>query len=757
MIDSVTTLLRVVEMAAVLAMGCALYLFSHGERRRVLRLWSAGAVCFVVREGAFLALQRAGDVPLQRVAYLAIPASVAEFALIVLVVAGALELRRASAVPPRRLAMWIGGATVLATLLSLLPGITTRTAQGWSGVLAIACAVAILVAAVPVARVQGAGPLQGKRVLLAIVPLLVLERIASGYAQLASHQRWPTPGWLAWLPLMELLLIAVGLLATVVLLLEREQAETREQSAAAADAQRALADGQVWFQEMINGSTDIVTMLNESATILYESPSLGRVVGWKAEDLVGQSGLTYVHDDDREATAAAFFRVVRREAATARVKYRFRARDGRYRILESEGREIAPSGGERRFVVTSRDVTEREELEERLLHSEKMESVGRLAGGVAHDFNNLLTVVLSNAQMAADELPLSSPLRDLVESIREAAQRGTALTRQLLAFARKQAATPAALDLGGMVKGLGRLLQRLLGERVALGVRLDPALWRIWMDPGQLEQVLVNLAVNARDAMPEGGRLTVTARNETLPATEAWSRGLTPGDNVHVVVTDTGHGMDESTRVRVFEPFFTTKGDRGTGLGLATSLGIVQQAGGAIWVESEPGRGAAFHLLLPRYAEPLEAATPPPARATASAPATVLVVEDDEGVRRVAARSLRRAGYGVLSASSGPEALRLAAEHGGPIDLLLSDVGLPGMSGPELADRLVAARPGLRVAFVSGYAPGEAERASVPAGAAPVLPKPYVPEDLVAWVAGLVGEAPGPVTSPASSPASSGR
>jgi PAS domain S-box-containing protein len=525
-------------------------------------------------------------------------------------------------------------------------------------------------------------------------------------------------------------------------------------------AEEALRTERDFSRAVLDTGVTAVLVVAPDGRVVFASERAARIVGIPADRLVsrpidlaawqasGPDGRPLGPDEARARLASGEpFAGVTVTHATGR---------GARRVLRVNGAPLGAGAGAA-MVLSVEDVTDWQRLEEQLAHAQRLEALGRLAGGVAHDFNNLLTVVLSNAQMAADELPLSSPLRDLVESIREAAQRGTALTRQLLAFARKQAATPAALDLGGMVKGLGRLLQRLLGERVALGVRLDPALWRIWMDPGQLEQVLVNLAVNARDAMPEGGRLTVTARNETLPATEAWSRGLTPGDNVHVVVTDTGHGMDESTRVRVFEPFFTTKGDRGTGLGLATSLGIVQQAGGAIWVESEPGRGAAFHLLLPRYAEPLEAATPPPARATASAPATVLVVEDDEGVRRVAARSLRRAGYGVLSASSGPEALRLAAEHGGPIDLLLSDVGLPGMSGPELADRLVAARPGLRVAFVSGYAPGEAERASVPAGAAPVLPKPYVPEDLVAWVAGLVGEAPGPVTSPASSPASSGR
>jgi PAS domain S-box-containing protein len=524
-------------------------------------------------------------------------------------------------------------------------------------------------------------------------------------------------------------------------------------------AEEALRAERDFTRAVLDTGVTAVLVVAPDGRVVFASDRAARIVGIPADRLVSQpidlaawqaSGPDGRPLGPEEARA----RLVSGEPFAGVTVAHVSGRGAR-RVLRVNGAPLGSAAeGGATMVLSIEDVTERRGLEEQLAHAQRLEALGRLASGVAHDFSNLLTVVLSNAQMAADEVPPGSPIRDLVESIREAAQRGTTLTRQLLAFARKQVASPAALDLGAMVKGLGRLLQRLLGERVALGIRLEPGVWRIWMDPGQLEQVLVNLAVNARDAMPEGGRLTLTARNETLPATEAWSRGLTPGDYVHAVVSDTGHGMDESTRVRVFEPFFTTKGDRGTGLGLATSLGIVQQAGGAIWVESEPARGAAFHLLLPRHAETSEAVTASPARPAASAPATVLVVEDDEGVRRVAARSLRRAGYGVLSASSGPEALRLAAEHAGPIDLLLSDVGLPGMSGPELADRLAAQRPGLRVGFVSGYAAGEEGGAS-PRGDAPVLAKPYVPEDLVAWVAGLVGEAPGrPVTAPASSRAS---
>jgi signal transduction histidine kinase/ActR/RegA family two-component response regulator len=387
-----------------------------------------------------------------------------------------------------------------------------------------------------------------------------------------------------------------------------------------------------------------------------------------------------------------------------------------------------------------REEEARRALEQQLAHAQKMEGIGRLAGGVAHDFNNLLTVILSHAQLAEDELPPDGPLRELVVPIREAAQRASALTRQLLAFARRQVVTPVVLDVNESVRGVGRLLQRLLGENVVLGVRLAHDLWPVRIDPGQLEQVIVNLAVNARDAMPAGGRLSVSTSNAPLEAPEAHAHGIAPGDFVRLVVADTGVGMDEETRRRAFEPFFTTKGERGTGLGLATCLGIAQQAGGTMWAESEPGKGAALHLLLPRHvgARARESGTAA-ASAPAYGPATVLVVEDEELVRRTAVLALRRAGYGVLSAATGPEALRVASEHAGPIELLLTDVVLPGMSGPDLAARLAAARPEMRVLYVSGYAEDDALRATATADGAGILPKPYGPGDLAASVAALVG------------------
>jgi signal transduction histidine kinase/ActR/RegA family two-component response regulator len=387
---------------------------------------------------------------------------------------------------------------------------------------------------------------------------------------------------------------------------------------------------------------------------------------------------------------------------------------------------------------------------EQLAHAQKMEGIGRLAGGVAHDFNNLLTVILSHAHLAEAELREGDPLRELVAPIREAAQRASTLTRQLLAFARRQVIQPRVVDLGVVVRDMSGLLQRVLGETIAVRSELADGLWPVRIDVGQLEQVLVNLAVNARDAMPGGGRLTIGAVNEPVAADGAARHGVASGDWVRLSVADTGHGMDAETLRRAFEPFFTTKGERGTGLGLATCHGIVQQAGGRIRVESAPGAGATFHLLLPRHTG---AATAEPARPVRTLPlsrATVLVLEDEDSVRATAVRSLQRVGYRVLAAANGAEALRIADEAG-RIDLLFTDVVLPGMGGREVAERLVAQQPGLRVLFATGYVDDETLLAAAVEGAATVLHKPYTPDALALRVSDVLAR---PATSPASSRAS---
>jgi len=368
---------------------------------------------------------------------------------------------------------------------------------------------------------------------------------------------------------------------------------------------------------------------------------------------------------------------------------------------------------------------------DQLAHAQKMEAVGLLAGGIAHDFNNLLMVITGRSELFLLRLGPDDPGRPDLELIKSTGERAADLTRQLLAFSRKQVLQPKVLNLNAVVQSLAPMLERLIGEDIELHAALNPALGTVKADPGQIEQVIMNLAVNARDAMPEGGQLTIETANLELDASYATPRvGARPGPHVMLAVTDTGHGMDEETRTRIFEPFFTTKGvGKGTGLGLSTVHGIVNQSGGTIWVYSEPGKGTTFKIYLPRTADDVEGlggggATTPPA----SGSETILLVEDEQGVRDLVRDVLQARGYTILEARHGIEALAVARRHRGPIDLLLTDVVMPRMGGPELAECLAARQPGLKVLYMSGYTERAVVHHHVLDSDAPYLQKPVTVE-----------------------------
>ena len=383
--------------------------------------------------------------------------------------------------------------------------------------------------------------------------------------------------------------------------------------------------------------------------------------------------------------------------------------------------------------IAVRDTTARHEAEadlhrreEQVRQSQKMEAIGRLAGGVAHDFNNLLTVIRGHGELVLRKLTGDHPMRRNLLEIGLAAERAGALTHQLLAFSRKQVLQPRILDLGEVVERMSTLLQRLIGEDVELVTRCRGDLGSVRADPAQMEQVIVNLAVNARDAMPRGGVLSLELANLELDQTYAHGHpGMTPGPYVVLSVTDTGHGMDEDTKARIFEPFFTTKeAGKGTGLGLATVYGIVKQSEGFIWVYSEPGRGTTFKIHLPRVDQAPELPSPRPVQAAGQGTETVLLVEDENALRALLRELLESLGYHVLEAGQGAEALRVAREYRGPIHLLLSDLVMPQMTGRELAERLSRLRPDLKVLFMSGYGVGAAPRQEIPADAA-YIEKPF--------------------------------
>jgi PAS domain S-box-containing protein len=383
------------------------------------------------------------------------------------------------------------------------------------------------------------------------------------------------------------------------------------------------------------------------------------------------------------------------------------------------------------------DITERKQaeqalaqLEQQLRQAQKMEAIGQLAGGVAHDFNNLLTIILGYSQIALAQMPLPDPLAAPIEEILKASERAAVLTRQLLAFSRRQVLEPKTLDLNVIVTDMARMLRRLIGEDVLLSTRLSPDLGRVHVDPGQMDQVLLNLAVNARDAMPRGGRLTIETDNWWLDQSLVQAfEDLRPGAYVMLTVSDTGSGIAPEDLPRIFEPFFTTKPPgHGTGLGLSTVYGIVKQSEGHITVDTEAGHGTTFKIYLPRTEEmvsPQPSPAPPlPGRET------ILVAEDDDSVRQFTGFALRQYGYSVLEADGGAEALRLAEQYSQPIDLLLTDVVMPGMSGRELAHALVQSHPETKVFYFSGYTNDAVVRHGILRAEMPFLQKPFTKEAL---------------------------
>ena len=373
--------------------------------------------------------------------------------------------------------------------------------------------------------------------------------------------------------------------------------------------------------------------------------------------------------------------------------------------------------------------------EEQLRHAQKMEAVGRLAGSVAHDFNNQLSVILSYSAFLLDDLKPVDPIRADIEAIKKAGEQGASLTRQLLAFSRQQVLEPRVLDLNAVLQESERMLQRLLGADIDLVTRYAPELFRVRVDPGQIDQIVMNLAVNARDAMPNGGKLTIETKSVVLD--ESYSSEhfeVIPGPHAMLAMSDTGLGMDKETQRRIFEPFFTTKDrTKGTGLGLSTVFGIVKQSGGNIWVYSEPKRGTTFRIYFPKAdagdaSDAGVAETVPPV--TLSGTETILLVEDQSDVRRVACEILKRYGYHVLEAQNAGEALLFCERHPLPIQLLLTDVVMPHISGPELAERLLRLRPDLRVLYMSGYTDGTVVQHAILESSVAYLQKPLVPETL---------------------------
>ncbi len=485
---------------------------------------------------------------------------------------------------------------------------------------------------------------------------------------------------------------------------------------------------------------------------LYWSEETFRILGVSpSQEITIDLFFSRVAPEEREIVRKAIQKALEEKRPYA-IDYRIVLPDGTERYVQEQAEiESDAEGNPLRLIGTVQDVTQSRRLQDQLRQAQKMEAVGQLAGGVAHDFNNLLTAVIGHSELLLHKLAANHPLRQEIEEIKKAGERAALLTRQLLAFSRKQVLQPVVLDLNSMVESMSKMLRRLIREDIHLVTVPYPDLWFVKADPGQMQQVILNLVLNARDAMPKGGMLTIGLGNVELHETHHRRQiAMKPGRYVVLAVSDSGEGMNTATQARIFEPFFTTKEQgKGTGLGLSTVYGIIKQSGGYIWVDSEPGKGATFEIYLPQAEGPFApdgAAAETPLIVSTSR--TILLVEDDASVRIPIRRMLERRGYRMLEANDAEEALQAALSHKGPLDLMLTDVVMPRMSGRQLADKMAALYPAMKILYMSGYADDALVREAAMDQGRDFIEKPFTSDALVRRVREVLGDSPVSLDTP---------
>jgi two-component system, cell cycle sensor histidine kinase and response regulator CckA len=487
------------------------------------------------------------------------------------------------------------------------------------------------------------------------------------------------------------------------------------------------------YRDLFENASDLIATLDLEGRLTAVNAAFVRTTGYSRVELIGKPLAELVPDDGGDAHPAPAGRPNGDEETTV-YEGELLARDGHRIQIEVASRLVFEQGQPVGSEAICRDITERRELEAQLRQAQRLEAVGMLAGGVAHDFNNLLTVISGYTETIREKAERGSEFE--LAQVAAAAERAKLLTRQLLAFSRRQVLQPRVLHLNEVIEGIEPMLARLIGDDVELSTSLDPELSLVLVDPSQLEQVLFNLVVNARDAMPTGGRLTIQSGNVELDEDYVAHHGeSSAGAHVMLAVSDTGHGMDAETLERIFEPFFTTKPvGSGTGLGLATVYGIVKQSGGNVWVYSEPGKGTTFKIYLPVTDAVMAPEVERPTAASATGTETILLAEDDDSLRRLTEILLERRGYAVISARSSEEAVAMAAENVRRIDLLLTDLVMPRLSGAEVAQRVGELVPGIRVLFMSGYADDVVLRSGTLSASDAFLEKPFSANDLATKV-----------------------
>jgi two-component system, cell cycle sensor histidine kinase and response regulator CckA len=492
------------------------------------------------------------------------------------------------------------------------------------------------------------------------------------------------------------------------------------------EAERALRDVEERYNLLAENVQDMISLHDAAGAFIYASPSAWRLLGYHPVELIGRSVYDLVEPDDRAIMRTAHETIMRREGRGP-ATVRGRRRDGSIGWFETTARMVTAedTGEPWRIIAVTRDVTERRQFEQQLLQSQKMEAVGRLAGGVAHDFNNALTVITGHAELLIQQLD-DAQVREGAEHIREAALRASALARQLLSLERSGDGEKEFIDVNAVLLGLQSLVARVLDARVTLTLELAPELQPIYCATAALEQITMNLVVNARDAMPQGGRLLIRTENVRLGADERPT--LDGGDYVLVTIADTGVGMEDNVATRIFEPFFTTRSEQGSGLGLSMVYNIVRQAQGDVMVETAPGRGTAFRIYLPARSD---APLPPPEPQLPDAPGgteTILVAEDDNAVRALITATLQRYGYNVMTAVDGRQGLDLFHTYGHVVDLIVTDVNMPDMTGAELVRAIRQSGSQLPVLFTSGFSAESLPLADLPQWT--FLPKPFTPLEL---------------------------
>jgi len=503
-------------------------------------------------------------------------------------------------------------------------------------------------------------------------------------------------------------------------------------NAALRGAQEGLRRSEMNFRSLVTNAPYGICRCDSTGQLLDANPALLAMLGYSSpKELAGKHLGTLYADTQQWFELADHLRAA---APFNGLIVEWMRKDGSAVVVRVSGRAVPSAGKGNTFELFAEDVTERRALEQQLRQSQKMEAVGRLAGGIAHDFNNLLMVISGYSEFLLDRLGPEPALRTPAQEIANAAGRATSLTRQLLAFSRKQMLAPKILDLNGVVTENMKMLTRVIGEDIDLVMVPAAELGAVRADAGQIEQVIMNLAVNARDAMPSGGKLTIETSNVFVDEEHArFHPPLVPGNYVMLAISDTGAGMDSETQSRIFEPFFTTKGPKGTGLGLSTVYGIVKQSGGYIWVYSEAGKGTTFKIYLPRVAELAQPdALGAPSETAASEPGTetILLVEDEANLRYLARQFLEKQGYRVIDAADGAVAMQIAVAHEGMIHLLLTDVIMPGMNGRELAQRISEIRPNVKILYMSGYTENVIGRNGTLDAGVRLLQKPFTLRDL---------------------------